>query len=157
MILNLRIWENLQADDPNRFYPSDVPVFDYEPLRSHFQIVKSPEAINEGIISLISLKVEEIAFKWTGWFLTKQTLHSLQHKEGVYIHDPHFSGKLLHSCLPNLFLNVKNLTAYVIRPIKPFDRLTCNYNDSEDILYNAFQCTCGAENCIVWVEGKGKR
>jgi len=152
MILSIKNWENVKQED--RFYPIEVPVFDYEPLKTFFQIVKSPEAINEGIISLISLNVEDIAFRWTGWFLTKQTLHSLQHKEGIYIHDPFFSGKLLHSCDPNLKLDMNTLTAIVIKPIKVFDRLTCDYNDTEDVLYNTFNCSCGSENCRGWIAGK---
>lgn len=152
MQLNVRFWENVNQE--NRYYPSEVPVFDYEPLRQFFKIVKSPEAINEGIISLISLNEGDIAFRWTGWFLTNQTLHSLQHKDGIYIHDPYFSGKLLHSCEPNLKLDMGTLTAYVIRPIKVFDRLTCDYDDTEDILYNHFNCTCGSENCKGYIMGK---
>jgi hypothetical protein len=156
MILNLRIWENLSTDDPLRFYPTEVPVFDYEPLRSHFQIVKSPEAINEGIISLISLKPEDIAFKWTGFFMTTQTLHSLQHKKNLYIHDTFFSGKLLHSCVPNLRLDMETLTAYVIKTIEVFDRLTIDYEDTEDVLYNHFDCRCGNKECRGYISGKLK-
>lgn len=156
MILSLRIWENISADDPRRFYPPEVPVFDYEPLRDYFQIVKSLESINEGIISLITLKEEDIAFRWTGFFLTTQTLHSLQHKKGAYIHDVFFSGKLLHSCNPNLRLDMETLTAYVIKPIKVFDRLTIDYEETEDILYNQFDCTCGSSNCRQSISGKIK-
>jgi hypothetical protein len=149
--MDLKIWEDVKQED--RFYSENVPRFDYEPLKSFYQIVKSPESINEGVISLISLIPEDIAFRWTGYFLTFQTLHSLQYKEGLYCHDPIFCGKILHSCDPNLKLNMEEMTAIVIKPIKVFDRLTLNYNDTESVLYNAFNCTCGSEKCIGWVEG----
>ena len=154
MIITMKNYEDMLADDPRRFYPPEVPVFDYEPLRDYFQIVKSPEAINEGIISLISLKEEDIAFRWTGFFLITQTLHSLQHRKGAYIHDIFFSGKLLHSCSPNLKLDMETLTAYVVKPIRVFDRLTIDYEMSEDILYNQFDCKCGSSNCRKYISGK---
>jgi hypothetical protein len=50
---------------------------------------------------------------------------------------------------------MENLTAIVTRPIKVFDTLLLNYNLTEKFLYNAFNCTCGSENCIGWVEGYG--
>jgi hypothetical protein len=150
--MDLKLWENVRQED--RFYDEHVPRFDYEPLKTFFQIVKSPEQINEGVLSLISLQPEDIAFKWTGYFLTEQTLHSLQYKEGIYIHDQVFCGKILHDCEPNLKLNMEDLTAIVIKPIKVFDKLTLDYNDTEDFLYNAFNCTCGSKNCKGWIAGK---
>lgn len=160
MILDIRLWNDIKQED--RFYPPEIPIFPYEPLKKFFQIVKSPETINEGVISLVSLNVEDIAFKWSGFMIFKQTIHSLQYKKGVFINDPFFSGKILHDCSPNLSLSMEDLTAYVIKPIRPFDRLTCDYEATEDLLYNAFQCTCGAKDdsgnniCRGWISGKIK-
>lgn len=160
MQLDMRLWENVKQED--RFYPIEVPKFSYEPLKSLYQIVRTPEAIGEGIISLINLNVDDIAFKWTGFMVFDQSLHSLQHKKNIFVHDPFFSGKILHDCSPNLKLDMETLTAYVIKPIRALDRLTCDYEDSEDRLYNQFQCSCGAKDekgnniCKGWISGKIK-
>jgi tyrocidine synthetase-3 len=154
VILDIRLWNDVKQED--RFYPPEIPIFPYEPLKKFFQIVKSPETINEGVISLISLNVEDIAFKWSGWLLDFQTLHSLQIEKGRYLNASFFSGKLLHSCDPNLQLDVSTLTAYVIKPIKVFDILSIDYEYTEDKLYNQFTCSCGSSNCRGWISGKIK-
>lgn len=161
MQLDMSFWENVKQED--RFYPESVHRFKLEPLKKFYQIVKSPEIINEGIISLISLDVDDIAFKWTGYMVFEQSLHSLQYSPGVYCYDPHFSGRLLHDCSPNLRLEMSTLTAYVIKPIRPFDRITCDYEATEtDGLFNSFQCSCQAKDdkgnsvCKGWISG-GKK
>ena len=154
MQINLKNYENLSPDDPRRFYPSYVPVFDYEPLRDYFTILKSPEEIREGVVSLISFEKEDLICKGTGFFLPFQTLHSLQYKEKeVYIHDPMFIGKLLHSCDPNARLEMNDFSLIALKPIKCFETITVDYNDTEAVLYQSFQCTCGSINCKGYIEG----
>ena len=152
MPIEIRDFANIKQED--RYYPSEVPLFDYEPLKKYFQIVKSPEPVNEGIISLVSFKEEDLICKWTGFHLTFQTLHSLQHTEDkVFIHDPYFCGKMLHSCDPNSYLNMDTMEIKALKCIKPFDKLTLNYNKTEKALYQAFHCQCGSDGCIGWVSG----
>ena len=160
MQLEMRLWENVKQED--RFYPIEVPQFSYEPLKSLYKIVKTSEAIGEGIISLINLNIDDIAFKWTGYLVFQQSLYTLQYGKGIYVEDIFFSGKLLHDCSPNLKLDVFTLTAYVIKPIRALDRLVIDYEHSEDQLFNSFQCNCGAKNdngeniCKGWISGKIK-
>ena len=85
-MIDIRDYEDVKQED--RFYPLEVPCFDFEPLKRHFKIVKSPEPVNEGIISLVSFKSGDLVCCWTGFHLKKQSLHSLQHTEDkIFIHD----------------------------------------------------------------------
>ena len=154
MILNLKIYEDIKPDDPRRFYPAEVPVFDYEPLRDFFTILKSPEDIREGVVSLVSFEPEDLICIGTGFFLPFQTLHSLQYKEDeVYIHDKFFIGKVIHHCDPNARLDMSNFSLHAIKKIKPFDTITIDYEATEAYLYQEFQCNCGNPSCKGWITG----
>jgi hypothetical protein len=157
VVVNLKIYEDLSSDDPRRFYPSSVPVFNMEPLKDFFTILKSPEDIREGVVTLISFKEGDLICKGTGFFLNTQTLHSLQYQEDkVYIHDPFFIGKVLHSCDSNSYLDVNTFSLYAKRDIKVFETLTIYYPETEAELYQEFDCTCGSDKCIKYVTGYKK-
>lgn len=154
MPLDLRDFDNVQQDV--RFYPAEVPIFQYEPLKKYFEIVKSPEPVNEGVITKITFKQDDLICKWTGFHLKVQTLHSLQHTEdSIFVHDPFFVGKFLHSCDPNCVLNMDTMEIYALKNIKPFATLTLNYNKTEKVLYQPFHCQCGSDTCMGIVEGYG--
>ena len=45
---NIKIYEEMNNDDPKRFYPKDFPVVVNEPLKTNFTILESPEDIKKG-------------------------------------------------------------------------------------------------------------
>ena len=152
MPVDMRDFLNLKQED--RFYPIEVPIFDFEPLKKYFQILKSPEPVNEGLVSLITFKEEDLVCTWTGFHLPFQTLHSLQHTEDkVFVHDPYFCGKFLHSCDPNCELKMDTMEIFALKEIKPFDKLTLNYNRTEKTLFQGFYCKCGSDGCMDYVQG----
>ena len=156
MPINKRDYDELEQE--GRFYPESVPFFEDEPIQKYFIIVKSPEPINEGVISRISFKATDTICKWTGFHLPFQTLHSLQHTEDkIFIHDPYFVGKFLHSCNPNCELDMNEMSVTAIRDIQPLDKLTLNYNKTEKLLYQGFYCQCGSDGCIGYLEGYGSK
>lgn len=157
MIINLKMYENLQMDDPRRFYPNTCPVLEYEPLRAYFSILESPEDIRKGIVSLVTFNEEDLIANLSGFLLNFQTLHSLQEAEGKYIHDTFFSGFLLHSCDPNAELHFNPYSLHAIKKIKPFELVSIDYEKTEDYLYQAFDCKCGSPNCRRWISGKKAR
>jgi tyrocidine synthetase-3 len=158
MVLNLKIYEDIKPDDPRRFYPAYVPVYNHEPLKDFFTILKSPEEIREGVVSLVSFDIDDLICIGTGFFLPFQTLHSLQYKEDeVFIHDSFFIGKVIHSCEPNARLDMSNFSLYAIKKIKPFDPITIDYEETEAQLYQEFQCNCGAASCRGRISGYKNR
>lgn len=154
MPIDMRSFDKVEQE--NRFYPEEVPIFDNEPLKEYFIIVKSPEPINEGVISRVTIKEGELVCNWTGFHLKFQTLHSLQHTEDkVFVHDPFFVGKFLHSCSPNCELNMEEMKIIAIKDINPLDKLTLNYNKTEKKLFQSFTCNCGNDGCLMQVAGYG--
>lgn len=135
-----------------RFYPEELPRFLYEPLRKYFQIVHSSD-YGDGIISLTAFQPGDIVFKFVGWFLNEQTLFSLQYVSGMYLHDPFFMGKVLHSCDPNMVCDMSTQTFTALRQIRTFELLTMDYETTEEYLFRGFWCECGSPSCKGWIEG----
>lgn len=154
---NIQIYENLDSNSDMRFYPSYIPIICFEPLKIHFSILESPEEIRKGIVSLISIPKDQLVAKLTGFVLDFQTLHSLQYKEGVYYADEFFAGYLLHSCDPNCKLNMEDFSLHAIKDIRPFDKITIDYEETEDYLYNTFDCNCGSSVCKGKIMGSKAR
>jgi len=152
-MINTKDYENLSINSDNRFYPSHIPVFIGEPLKTNFALLKSPEAINYGIVSLISFKAQDLVAQCSGAVLQEQTLHSLQHSENIFYHDDFFAGYLLHSCDPNCILDMKTFTLYALKDIRPFEKITVDYEHTEAELFRPFHCSCGAETCRGFIQG----
>jgi hypothetical protein len=139
-----------------RFYPEEVPPFPYEPTKDKFQIITT-DGSGHGIIATQEFEPGDIVFKFTGDVLDEQTLFTLQIKPGSYVHDPYFMGKVLHSCEPNMVCDVAARTFIAVKPIKPFDFITMDYESTEDELYRSFNCCCGAAGCRGFISGRRAR
>lgn len=91
-------------------------------------------------------------------FLAEQTPHLLQHSlqrsPGDHLYDPHFVGFLLHSCNPNIVLDMRQQKVFCIRDIPADTPLYMDYASTEDILFNQFACNCHAPNCREWITGR---
>jgi len=153
MRINLKVYEDMSVDDPSRFYPSCFPVMQNEPLKTHFIVLESLEDIRKGLLSLSSFDSGDLIAQCAGISLNFQTLYSLQKTPTEFLHDPFFSGYLLHSCDPNAELNMDDFTLLAIKPIKCFELITIDYEKTEDKLYQGFTCLCGNSNCKGWIEG----
>lgn len=131
----------------NRFYPESVPPFPHEPSPSHFEIRAIGNEVGEGIVALKAFEAGQIVFGFTGFYLSQQTLFTLQVEPGLFIHDPFFMGKVLHRCDPNCSVDMKRCEFTARRPIMPGEWITMNYEQTEDELFRAFVCVCGAVPC----------
>lgn len=150
---NVDVYKEMRVDDERRFYPSYYPVAKHEPLNSNFTILESPEDIGYGLISLVSFEPTDLIAQCMGVAIDFQTLHSLEHKENIFYHDPFFSGYLLHSCQPNAKLDMSNFTLHAVEHISAFSLITIDYNATEKKLYQGFDCLCGHDCCKGWIGG----
>jgi hypothetical protein len=80
--------------------------------------------------------------------------HTLQLSKTSHNFDPYFSGYFLHSCDPNVSVNMKKMTVTALKNIEANDYLYMDYAETEDYLFKQFPCSCGAENCRGWITGK---
>lgn len=130
-----------------RFYPEAVPSFVNEPTHDRFAIRKIDGSVGEGVVALIPFAAGEIVFGFTGFYSSEITLFSLQVEPGRYLHDPFFMGKILHRCDANCDVDMQRRIFTARRPIAPGDWVTMNYEQTEDRLFRAFECCCGAAPC----------
>lgn len=136
---------------PPRF--GNDPLF---PQSSDFKVVHKDEATGQGVISYRAFKPGEIIAKMAGDVVPDIRQHTLQISADKHLFDPYFSGYFLHSCSPNISLNMANMTVTAVKPILANSYLYMDYAETEDILFKQFPCSCGAKNCRGWITGKNE-
>ena len=130
----------------HRIYPPHFPRFDGEPTRDRFRVDGVGE-MGEGLITLVDFSPGDLVMRFHGIIRNTQTLYTLQERPGVYIDDPWVSGKVIHHCDPNCDVDVAARTFTANRPIAAGDLITMDYDTTEDELFRAFHCHCGAKQC----------
>jgi uncharacterized protein len=131
----------------SRFYPEFVPPFPHEPNPSNFAIRPIGKGVGEGVVALKAFEQGQIVFRFTGFYMSEQTLFTLQVEPGLFVHDPFFMGKVLHRCDPNCAVDMKRRQFTARRPIMPGEWITMNYETTEDELFRSFVCVCGDAPC----------
>lgn len=137
-----------------RFYPDFMPPFEYEPTGDRFAIQAVDGGRGQGVVALVPFQPGDIVFRFTGFFSSEITQFSLQYAPGLHLHDPFFMGKVLHSCSPNTWCDMATRTYTAVRAIAPGECVTMDYEQTEDVLYRAFHCGCGAPNCRGLIQGR---
>ena len=130
-----------------RFYPEFVPPFPHEPNPDNFAVRPIGDNIGEGVVALKAFEKGQIVFRFTGFYMSEQTLFTLQVEPGLFVHDPFFIGKVLHRCDPNCAVDMKRRQFTARRPVMPGEWITMNYETTEDELFRSFECVCGAVPC----------
>ena len=82
--------------------------------------------------------------------------HSLQRAPGDHLEDPYFVGYLLHSCDPNVVVDMHQQTVYCLKDIQAGEPLFMDYASTEDVLFRQFACACAAPNCREWITGRNE-
>ncbi|WP_306251596.1 hypothetical protein [Parvularcula sp. IMCC14364] len=82
--------------------------------------------------------------------------HSLQRAIGDHLEDPYFVGYLLHSCDPNVVLDMHQQKAFCLKDIQAGGPLFIDYASTEDVLFRQFACACSAPNCRHWITGRNE-
>ncbi|MCW9014396.1 MAG: SET domain-containing protein-lysine N-methyltransferase [Gammaproteobacteria bacterium] len=135
-------------------YPAifgDDPLF---PKASDFEVVYKDEASGKGVISYRALKRGDVIARMSGHIINDIRQHTLQISNEKHLFDPYFSGYFLHSCSPNISLDMINMTVTALEDIAENSYLYMDYAETEDHLFKQFPCSCGSSNCRGWVGGK---
>ncbi len=117
-------------------------------------MVVKDEVVGLGVISHRAFAKGEVVAALSGEIIHDLRQHSLQIEPDVHLYDVYFSGYFLHSCSPNVELDMKNLLVYAVKDIQADDYLFMDYAQTEDVLYKQFPCGCGSENCRGWITGR---
>ncbi len=137
-----------------RFYPESIASFEHEPSKEDFRITRANNQIAECVISLVDFDIGKIVFGFTGTLTTKITQYTLQIFKELHIHDPYIMGKLAHSCSPNCICDMEKCLVIATKKIEKGDRITIDYEATEDVLFKSFQCGCKEPNCRNRIVGK---
>lgn len=137
----------------HKMYPAHFgnnPLF---PKSTDFELITKDDHSGKGIITYRNFKKGELLAKLAGELIHDIRQHSLQIDETTHLYDTYFCGYFLHSCEPNISVDMQNLTAHALRPIKANEFLYMDYAETEEKLYRQFPCSCGSIQCRGWVTG----
>ena len=124
------------------------------PKDTDFKVIKKDDAAGYGVMTYKRFRKGELIAEIAGEIIPDIRQHSLQIEPGKHLYDTYFTGYLLHSCDPNVLLDMQNMKLVAIKNIKPNDYLYMDYASTEDVLYKQFECGCGAKNCRGWITGR---
>ena len=135
-------------------YPATYGQNPMLPKATDFMVVHKDDMTGKGVICYRAFKRGEVIAHMTGEVISEIRQHTLQISADKHLYDPHFSGYFLHSCDPNISLDMKNLTVTALKDIPANSYLYMDYAETEDYLFKQFPCSCGASNCRGWITGK---
>ncbi len=82
--------------------------------------------------------------------------HTLQRSPHDHMEDPYFVGYLLHSCDPNVVVDMHQQKVFCLKDIQAGEPLFMDYASTEDTLFKQFSCACDAPNCRHWITGRNE-
>lgn len=129
----------------------DNPLF---PQLGVFEVVSKDHASGHGVITHKSFQPGDLLAVVEGETVSDIRQHTLQISKNKHMYDPYFTGYLLHSCDPNVSLNMQEKTLTALKPIRAGSFLFMDYAETEDVLFRQFACGCGSESCRGWILGR---
>jgi len=135
-------------------YPDQFGKDPLFPKHSDFAVVFKDELAGSGVITYRAFAKGEIIARMAGYVVHEIRQHTLQLTPETHLYDPYFSGFFLHSCSPNISLNMVDLTVVTLRDIPANSFLYMDYAETEDVLFKQFPCSCGSSNCRGWITGR---
>lgn len=129
----------------------DNPWFPHE---SDFKVTTKNNIEGKGVFCLRPFKKGALVAVIHGEVIEEINQHTLQIDEHTHLYDIYFTGYLLHSCDPNVEVNMKARTVHALKDIEPNSWLYMDYSSTEDRLFKDFFCSCGADNCREFITGR---
>jgi len=130
--------------DPNDGYPRE----------EDFIVSRREDGKGAGVYTRRDIRRGELVARITGNIVPNISQHTLQITPTTHLYDPFFTGFLLHSCSPNIYLDMTEFEIWALRDIEAGQALTMDYASTEDILFKQFPCLCGTPNCRFWITGR---
>lgn len=152
-----RSHEQTQPAQPSAgasLYPGNFMLGDGYPNADDFIVAPREEGKGYGVYARRPFLRGYRVARVSGTIVHHVLQHTLQISTQAHLYDPYFTGYLLHSCDPNVFLDMRRFEVWAMKDIQAGDALTIDYASTEDILFKQFPCLCGAPNCRHWVTGR---
>ena len=135
-------------------YPAEFgrdPLF---PRAEDFSVVIKDNMVGRGVITHRSWRRGEVLARMAGHVVGEIRQHTLQISPVQHNYDPYFSGYFLHSCSPNVSLDMRQMLVSVLEDIPAGGFLYMDYAETEDFLFKQFPCNCGSPRCRGWIAGR---
>jgi len=123
------------------------------PQKEDFEVILKNDLTGMGVVTYRDFEQGELVAKLAGERIQDVRQHSLQIDKNTHLYDRYFSGYFLHSCDPNVTLDMKELTVHAVRPIRAYEFLYMDYSETEEKLFRQFTCGCGSAQCRGWITG----
>ncbi len=135
-------------------YPESFGTNPLYPRSDDFKVIYKDETNGLGVMTYRSFEPGDLIAEFNGEIVTEMTQHTLQIEPGRHINDLYFVGYFLHSCDPNVHLEMNSKQVFAISAIRRGDFLYMDYAQTEDQLFRQFPCSCGATLCRGWITGR---
>jgi len=135
-------------------YPPELGSDPLFPRAEDFSIVEKDQDSGKGVITFRSFQKGDILARIALLEVPDIRQHTLQLSKTQHNFDPYFSGYFLHSCIPNISVDMVAMTVTALCDIPANSFLYMDYAETEDYLFKQFPCTCGAANCRGWITGR---
>ncbi len=139
------------------FYPAMIPAEEGHPTTAKFQVVATGDERGQGLKSKVAFQKNERVAVLSGVIVNHTTLDTIQITSALFFADRWFCRFLLHSCDPNLAINVGRLEINALRDIAIGEYLAIDYANTDDAVASQFACNCGAPNCRGWITGRTEK
>ena len=134
-------------------YPKHFGTNPFFPGRDDFELITKDDHSGKGIITYRDFNEGDLVAKLAGEIVHDIRQHSLQIDATTHLYDLYFCGYFLHSCDPNITVDMQNLTVHALRTINAHEFLYMDYAETEEKLYKQFPCGCGSIQCRGWITG----
>ncbi len=134
-------------------YPKSFGVNPLFPQATDFKVITKDMSTGYGVLALRSFEAGEFVAAITGKVVPDILQHTLQISKDKHLLDQYFTGYLLHSCSPNISVDMHNMTVTALKNIPANAFLYMDYAQTEEVLYKQFPCSCGSKVCRGWITG----
>ncbi|MEM7201813.1 MAG: SET domain-containing protein-lysine N-methyltransferase [Planctomycetota bacterium] len=135
-------------------HPSSA--FTTTPLRlgsPEYVVRNSGDSRENGVFAARAFDRSSLVAKIFGSIVHERSLHTLQIGDGIHLYDPEFTGLFLHSCAPNVRVDMQRFEVHAVLDIESGEPLCMDYSSTEDVLHRQFPCLCGSRACRGWITG----
>ncbi len=135
-------------------YPPEFGSDPLFPRAEDFSVVQKDQYAGKGVMTWRSFRRGDIVARIARQEVPDIRQHTLQISRHRHNFDPYFSGYFLHSCDPNISVDMQTFTITALRDIAADSFLYMDYAETEDYLFKQFPCSCGATTCRGWITGR---
>lgn len=124
------------------------------PSALDFEVRFKDEITGKGVVTFRSWRKGDVLARMSGEVVNEIRQHTLQISPTEHNYDPYFSGYFLHSCEPNISLDMENMLVIALADIPANSWLYMDYAETEDYLFKIFPCGCNTPSCRGLVTGR---